>query len=210
MAGTSPKEAIAAANRAADDEMVRELRSGRPPIDDDTHDDRPTQRAAGRPEMSKSVRDTLQMLLDGKIDIDEDINDPLYIDPDIIPDGTTYEWKRDSIYGKDDPAYSAALLRMGWTPVDAARHPELMPARSTTGYIERPGVILMERPAEITRRVRERDRRAARGLIEAKEAEAQGTPTGTLTRENEALKTLAKGFKKSYAPIPGGVDIPDE
>ena len=33
-----------------------------------------------------------------------DGTDEFYISPDVIPDGWTYEWKRNTIYGAEDPA----------------------------------------------------------------------------------------------------------
>ena len=42
------------------------------------------------------------------------------------PDGWTYEWKRKTVMGWEDPAYMSNLMRTGWEPVPSSRHPELM------------------------------------------------------------------------------------
>lgn len=151
------------------------------------------------PDMSDRVRATMQRFLDGEMEMPDE-HDAFYIDPSKIPDGTTYEWKRGTVFGKEDRTYAATLEGGGWSPVEAARHPEMM-ARDHSGYIERDGMILMERPSIITDHVRARDTRASRELIRIKEAEAKGTPDGTLPRDEPALRAVAKGFRKSYAPI---------
>jgi hypothetical protein len=61
--------------------------------------------------------------------------------------------------------------------------------------------VTLFRPSIITDHVRARDTRAARELIRIKEAEAKGTPDGTLPRDEPALRAVAKGIRKSYAPI---------
>ena len=76
------------------------------------------------------------------------------------PDGWTYEWKRNTLVNQEDPAYMTSLIRTGWEPVPAKRHPEMMPIGATKS-IERKGMILMERPAEVTRQFEEADKRRA-------------------------------------------------
>jgi len=162
--------------------------------------------ARSTPEMSDRVRATMDRFLKGDMEVD-DLDDRFYIHPDKIPEGTTYEWKRGSLYGKEDVTYSATLERGGWTPVEAARHPEMMPA-GYKGYIERDGCVLMERPSVITDHVRVQERRAARELIKIKEQEARGeTPTGTLSRTEVAVQQNTIGFRRNYAPAPA--EIPD-
>ena len=60
-------------------------------------------------------------------DIDEGTDD-FYVDAESIPEGWTYEWKRHTVYGQEDPAYQVQLAREGWSPVPASRHPSMMPA----------------------------------------------------------------------------------
>lgn len=84
-------------------------------------------------------------------DMDEGI-DEFYIDPADIPEGWSYEWKRRTVLGAEDPAYQVALARAGWEPVPTSRHPSYMPMGGDYPFIERKGMILMERPLEITDR----------------------------------------------------------
>ncbi|WP_421696926.1 hypothetical protein [Ancylobacter sp.] len=76
--------------------------------------------------------------------------DPLHIPDHLIPDGMSYEWKRSRIGGKPDQQHLMNMMRQHWRPVPAERHPELAWADSTSKYIEKDAVILMERPAYLT------------------------------------------------------------
>lgn len=126
--------------------------------------------------------------------------DEFYIDPDIIPDGWSYEWKRETVLGQPDPSYQVALAQRGWEPVPASRHPHLVPPGWTGVHILRKGCILMERPKEITDEVRAQDNRRAREQVRQKEAQLGAAPPGTFERDNKGnpLATI----KKSYEAIP--------
>lgn len=140
--------------------------------------------------------------LRGHMDDTADGTDEFYVPLDIIPDGWTYEWKRRTILNQEDPAYTVQLARDGWEPVPVARcrrHRAMMPANWTGATIERHGMILMERPEEITREYRERDLRNARAQVRVKEQQLASTPDGTLSRDDPRV---APKIKKSYSPIP--------
>lgn len=129
--------------------------------------------------------------------------DEFYIDPTSIPEGWSYEWKSHSVMGQVDPAYQVALARRGWEPVPASRHPHMMPAGSTDKVIIRKGAMLMERPVEITDRIKELENRKARDQVRIKEQSLSSSPDGQFERNNKD-QPLAK-VKKSWAPIP----VPD-
>ena len=130
--------------------------------------------------------------------------DDFFVDPSSIPDGWTYEWKRLTVLGMEDPSYQVSLRRTGWTPVPAHRHPEMMPAGHKDDAILRKGMILMERPEEITQEVRAIDKKRARDQIRVKEQQLNEAPTGQFERRNKD-SSLAK-VKKSYEAMP----IPEE
>lgn len=127
-------------------------------------------------------------------------NDDFYFDVSQIPDGWSYEWKRHTTYNAQDPAYQVQLAQMGWEPVPAARHPLMMPVGYAGAYIERKGMILMERPEEITRRVRARDERSALDQVRMNQEKLTGAPQGQFERNNKG-DSLVK-IKRSYEPIP--------
>ena len=128
-----------------------------------------------------------------------DAQDDFYIPLDEIPDGWTYEWKRHTIYGQEDPAYQIQLARAGWEPVPVARHPWMMPNNTSTQTILRKGMILMQCPTEIIDERRASDLRKARMQVRAKEQQIAGTPDGTMTRDDSRVRPQ---IKKSYEAMP--------
>ena len=126
--------------------------------------------------------------------MDEGVDD-FYIDPSKIPDGWTYEWKRKTVAGAEDPAYQISLARAGWEPVPTSRHPSYMPDRGDYPVIERKGMVLMERPTELVEEARSIELKKARGQVRAKEVQLAGTPDGTMARDRPKIS-------KSYEAIP--------
>ena len=119
------------------------------------------------------------------------------------PDGWTYEWKAKTVYNQEDPGRMMAYRRTGWAEVPANRHPDMMPLGYSGSTIERKGMILMERPQEITARFAERDRINARNQVRTKEEQLNAAPSGTFERQNKDAP-LAR-VNKSYEPmeVPG-------
>jgi hypothetical protein len=120
--------------------------------------------------------------------------DRFKINQDEIPPGWSYEWKRKTVYGKEDPAYEVELARGGWEPVPASRHPSMMP-KGHYETIERDGMILMERPKELTEDAHAADLRKARLQVRSKEAQLNSGPDGTFERDRPLVK-------KSYESMP--------
>lgn len=135
--------------------------------------------------------------------LDEEASDNFAIPDEMIPEGWTYEWKRISTYGKEDPSYEVATARKGWEAVPAERHPELMPKDGKHSTIDRDGMRLCERPAEITARAKEREFRAAKAQMRAKEEQLGAAPDGQFARVDQKGKSTVKVDKKyEYIPIP--------
>jgi hypothetical protein len=132
-------------------------------------------------------------------------SDEFYINPAIIPDGWSYEYKRVTVLNQPDPSYQVLLQMRGWEAVPRTRHPELMPDNWTGNTIEKKGMILMERPMEITESARAMDRAAARELVQSKEQQLSGAPPGQFERDNKGTP-LAK-IRKSYEK---GMAIPEK
>ena len=124
--------------------------------------------------------------------------DRFYVDPHIIPDGWSYEWKRKTIWGKEDPAHEVELSRHGWEPVPASRHPQMMP-KGNWQTIERDGMILMERPKVVTDDVHRANLKNARLQVKAKEAQLNQAPEGTFERDDPRVKA---SIKKSFEAMP--------
>jgi len=131
----------------------------------------------------------------GNSEMIADMYDEFYIDPRIIPEGWDYNWKRKEIAGQPDTAYDVELLQAGWEPVDAARHPEMVPP-GFTGSITKKGMILMERPSEISNMAKQREFATARELVVSKEKALGIAPSGTFERDKNRT-----GINKSYSPM---------
>ncbi len=135
----------------------------------------------------------------------DDGTDEFFVEPGVIPDGWTYEWKTRTILGAEDPAHQVKLARDGWEPVPLSRHPEMMPAGYKGGNeITRKGMVLMERPSEITNEVRALELRRARLQVRAKEEQLSSAKPGEFERSNKG-NDLVK-VKKGYEAMP----IPEE
>lgn len=170
--------------RTAEQKEATEETSLRPAMRDDDPRARAKQRA-------EQLRGHLGDVVEG--------TDDFYISDDIIPDGWTYEWKRHTTYGAEDPTYQVALARSGWTPVPSNRHPEMMPHNTTNSTILRKGMILMECPTEIIHERKDEELRKARAQVRMKEQQLAGTPDGTMTRDHAKARPQ---IKKSYEAMP--------
>jgi len=128
-----------------------------------------------------------------------DGTDKFAIDPKIIPDGWSYEFKRFTVLGQEDPSYQVSLADSGWEAVPAKRHPELMPIGYQGATILRDGQILMERPLAITEKRKQKDYQNAREQVRAKEEQLTGAAPGEFERRNKG-DSLVK-INKSYEPM---------
>ena len=125
--------------------------------------------------------------------------DKYAIDQSIIPDGWSYEWKTLTVYGAENPSYQVALRKTGWEPVPASRHPELMPTGYKGATIIVDGQQLMERPADITKEMRNIDAQRARRQVRAKEEQLVAAPQGQFERSNKD-QPLVK-IRKTFEPM---------
>lgn len=88
----------------------------------------------------------------------------LYVDPHRVPKGWSYRWVRESTRNEPDPSNITEAQIIGWLPVPAADHPELVPPPlpgeegNVSQVIRRGGLMLMKR---LTKDV-QADRRALR------------------------------------------------
>jgi len=127
-------------------------------------------------------------------------SDEFFVEPGIIPDGWSYEWKMRTVLGAEDPAHQVALQRKGWEMVPASRHPEMMPLGYTGTMIIRKGMVLMERPLVITQEARDIENRRARLQVRAKEEQLSAAKPGEFERANKG-ENLAR-IKKGYEAMP--------
>lgn len=116
--------------------------------------------------------------------------------------GSTLEWKRESVYGKDDPHHLMALKENGWLEVQTDQLPGLMP-EGVKGAIRRDGMVLMERPIELTREAEAEMRALANDQVRAQKEAMGQTPTGTLDRADRySHSETAPRMRREYAALP--------
>lgn len=98
------------------------------------------------------------------------------------PPGWIYEWKTHSVWNKEYPQYVSGLQRSGWSPVQAVRHRELLYPEYEGENIVIDGMILMERPRELTDQVRRREYQRAIDVVRNSERKLADAPGGTAPR----------------------------
>jgi hypothetical protein len=128
--------------------------------------------------------------------------DEYAIDPRIIPDGWSYEWKAREVLGQEQVSYMVGIQQRGWEAVPTSRHPEMMPrGHDLSAAIERKGMVLMERPLEITKEAQQIERNRARSQMNQKEQQLNVAPTGQFGRDNKGtpLNTVKREY--GYEPI---------
>lgn len=108
--------------------------------------------------------------------------DEFFVPTDEIPEGSTYEWKRVTVNGQEDPFYLARMREQGWEPVDPKKHPNWLPPGYNQPHIIKGGQILMERPKELTEEARKENRQLARQQIREAEQRLGLAPKDTLDR----------------------------
>lgn len=114
----------------------------------------------------------------------------LYVDPSIIPEGWTWEWKRHTVYNAPDPTYQAALQRDGWEPVLAENYPGVFMPVDYKGPIIIDGLMLMERASILTEEARIEEKRKADAAI--------GAQIGIMLPHGVAAGNLASAPQQTY------------
>lgn len=141
-------------------------------------------------------------LFDHGTDQLDDAIDEFAFDLRVIPDGWTYEWRTHTVQGKEDPAYAVQLDMKGWQPVPVSRHPEMMPKDYSGSTVIRKGMLLMERPKEITERARILEKKRALDQVRIKEEQLRSAPPGTFDRgtHHGAPVKVGRNYEPTLVP----------
>lgn len=115
-------------------------------------------------------------------------DDPYFIPLEEIPEGLSYEWKRYSVMGQVDPFYIAQQREQGWEPVPSKRHPNWVPPGYKEPHIIKGGMILMDRPMELTLEAKKELRQLSKQQVREAEQRLGMTPKGELTRDYEGAR----------------------
>lgn len=130
----------------------------------EVHAEAPARRRGRPPVNRESVRDPQprrairadQRTPAGRMRVSDDL---FWYDQSRQPEGMDYQWNLDTIMGMPDPKNQmGAMMRNGWTPVPAERHPEIAAHLKPGEAIRIGGQILMERAAEMTEEAKQEDR----------------------------------------------------
>ena len=143
---------------------------------------RPSMHARPQPVVREAVHEsdhTPKRTRRRKATVTEDI---FYIPVEEIPEGLSYEWKRWSVVGEEQPFYLAQMREQGWEPVPPKRHPSWVPPGYNEPHIIKGGLILMDRPIELTQEARQEQRQLAKTQVREAEQRLGMTPNNTLGR----------------------------
>lgn len=117
--------------------------------------------------------------------------DRFWVDPAKIPEDMSYEFKRHSYGGKEDPQHIALMLRNGFEPVPAKRHPELVgekyAAENPEAAIIMDGQMLMERPKELREEADEEYKEVADTQVSDHVRRLKLTPDGQHERRVQSV-----------------------
>lgn len=129
---------------------------GRPRKTDIVETETVTELAPVRGPSREKKRDSLRKRLLGKKRHIKHTDNPFNIDPSIIPEGVSVEWKRWSLNGQTNTSltgdmYISKMKQQGWEVMTADEFPEIMPDNASgSDPILVEGLLLMGRPAELT------------------------------------------------------------
>lgn len=129
--------------------------------------------------------------------------DKFFVPPELIPEGMTWEWKRQENIGQQDRAHMANLVANGWEAVDASRAGDLAPPGATGPFMQ-DGMLLMERPQYLSDEAREEELQAAIGRTRELERQMGVADVGQLPR----FSPKGKPVNKSWENAPR-ISVPD-
>lgn len=134
--------------------------------------------------------------------------DQLHIPQHLIPPGMDYQWVTDTVAGQPAPQVRMSYEANAWEPVPATRHPGMFMPKGYEGEINVGGLVLMERPMELTMEAREEEYVAARGARAAEERRLRGgdLPGVTLDTNHPSVRANTRLNKEI---VPGNMPIPE-
>lgn len=159
---------------------------------------RETARPDTRPDSVRTAEARAAEIMENLDGSEDYFGDELHIPADLAPEGWEYQLKRVTVADKEDRHHQLGLLRLGWTPVPAERHPHLMP-EGYSGSIVIKGLMLMEKPKVLVDRARAREYNEARAQIRSAEDKLREAPPNTAPREHDKMP-MPKGAKRAWGP----------
>lgn len=174
-------------SREAREARAAALESGRAPLRDPK-----TLRPDTRADSVKEAEEYARQIME-EIGTDVTSLDEFHLDAYEIPEGWEYQWKRIEVLGKEDRGHHLEMMRNKWRPVQASRHPHMMP-HGHEGAIIIKGLMLCEIPKSVADTRRKIESREARDVLKNAEAQLYDTPANTAPRDDPSV--LSRGLNK--------------
>lgn len=132
-----------------------------------------------------------------------------FVPPHLPPAGWSWEWKRESVRGQADPYYISRLKQVAWEPVRYESYPGVFApeydehGKPWVGPVRREGLMLMERPANLTKEAQDEEiAKAKRRSNDARNQYTRLNTDGTSTAEIDLEARRASYIKQQHEPMP--------
>lgn len=140
----------------------------------------------------------------------EESENPLHIDPGLIPDGMSLQWVTTTVRGQDFSRHRARFEQRGWTPVHQSdfegQFDGLFMQKGKEGEITYDEMVLMARPKAMTEKAHRQDKRRAQEQVAIKEQALTGGDMPGVSLDSQHISALGSNrIRKSVERI----DIPD-
>lgn len=145
---------------------------------------------------SEPIRDVGVMAKSKKIRTRKGNNsNKFFVDPNVIPKDMDYQWIATECLGQQMHHRRVQFEANAWEAVPADRHDGMFMPSGYKGEINVEGLVLMERPKELTDEAKAEDYARARQQITDKEKQIGVSPAGTMPRlapvVNKTVERLA-------------------
>jgi hypothetical protein len=133
--------------------------------------------------------------------------DKLAIPQNLKQPGVSYEWKRESTLGEEDPQYFSSLQDNGWEPVPLSEMP-IFGRPGEGGVVRRGGQVLMKRPIELTREAKIEDYQIARQQVLGNNSKlmSQDPAAGMPNRGSAVKHDFKNDMPSDHAIVKSAVD----
>ena len=121
----------------------------------------------------------------------------LYVPEEYKQPGMSYEWKKESVLGQEDPSYMSSQMENGWEPVALEKMPRFG-RKGEVGVVRREGLVLCERPVELTREAEEEELERARNVVLNNQRKMLGADYGA------GMPNRGSKIRSSYGEAPAG------
>jgi len=111
-----------------------------------------------------------------------------YVDPNIIPSDMDYQWVAVEVLGQLQSHRRVGFEANGWEAVPASRHDGVFMPTGWKGEINIEGLVLMERPMELSEEAKTEEYDRAHFQVAEKERQLGLAPSGTMERVSPKIK----------------------